>query len=162
MRKRNHSNVKCVTAPVLHRVTWRNVLKQFLRKRNLSNVKSVTNISLKHYMKEPVESIHEGNKPFKCEICDSTCSTDLNPRIWNSMLQRFMIKKIPFKCEICDYTFARKGHVKKHVESFQEKKKSFKNVKFVDTAVLLNLTLTGISKQFMILWYVWSPPGIRA
>ena len=71
-------------------------------------------------------------------------------------------KKIPFKCEICDYTFARKGHVKKHVESFQEKKKSFKNVKFVDTAVLLNLTLTGISKQFMILWYVWSPPGIRA
>ena len=31
---------------------------------------------------------------------------------------------------------AQKGHMKKQVESFHEKKKPFKNVKFVDTAVL--------------------------
>ena len=52
------------------------------------------------------------------------------------MLQGFMIKKKPFKCEICDYTFTQKAQAKKLVESFHEKKKPFKNVKFVDTAVL--------------------------
>ena len=70
MRKRNHSNLICVTAPVLYRVSRRNMLKQLMKKRNFLNVKFVTNVSLKYYMKEPVESIHEGNKPFKCEICD--------------------------------------------------------------------------------------------
>ena len=109
------------------------MLKQFMRKRNLSNVKFVTNISLKHYMKEPVESIHEGNKPLKCEICDSTCSTEVNLKKY---VERVHDKKKPFKCEICDYTFTQKTQPKKHVESFHEKKKPFKNVKFVDTAVL--------------------------
>ena len=46
-----------------------------MMERSHSNVKFVTAAILKkRHMNRHVVSVHEGKKPFKCEICDYSCS----------------------------------------------------------------------------------------
>ena len=56
-------------------------------------------------MNKHFESIHEGKKPFRCEICDYSCSQEGAMHIYVASVHE---GKKPFKCEICDYYF----HVK--------------------------------------------------
>ena len=111
-------------------------------------------LCFKHYMKEPVESIHEGSKPFNVK-----CVTPpvLHKFIWNSMLQGFMAKGNLSNVKYVTTPLHESVTWRNMLNHFMRKRNNFRNVKFVDTAVLWNLILTGIPKQFMILWNVWSP-----
>ena len=53
------------------------MLHQFMKGRSHSNVTFATTVFLKkkkNSLKSHVASVHEGNKPFKCDICDYSCS----------------------------------------------------------------------------------------
>ena len=65
-------------------------------------------------------SVHQGEKSFKCDICDYSCSQK------STMLHQFMKGKKPLKCEICDYSCSQKNIMKTHVVSVHEGKKPFK------------------------------------
>jgi uncharacterized Zn-finger protein len=68
--------------------------------------------------------VHEGNKQFKCELCD------------HSFLQKGALKIHltsvhegirPFKCELCEHSFSHKGHMlNQHVPSIHGGTKPFK------------------------------------
>ena len=81
-------------------------------------------ISINHERKKMhIASVHEGKKPFKCQICDYSCTqkTDMTHHV--SFVHE---KKEPFKCDICSYSCFLKHDIKKHLESVHEEKKSFK------------------------------------
>ena len=67
---------------------------------------------LKADMRRHVESVHEGKRPHKCNVCGKSFTE-----------KKFMLKHIdtvhegnkPFKCESCERTFAHKGNMKKHI-----------------------------------------------
>ena len=68
--------------------------------------------------------VHEGNKPFKCELCD------------HSFLQKGALKIHltsvhegirPFKCELCEHSFSHKGSLNQHVPSIHGGTKPFKS-----------------------------------
>ena len=74
MKKKGNSNAISVTTDVVKIVSWIHMLHQFLKGRSHSNVKYVTTVSLKKGdMNKYVASVHEGKKPFKCDICDYSC-----------------------------------------------------------------------------------------
>ena len=63
-------------------------------------------------MKTHVKSVHEGKKPFKCDICDYNFSQkgDMKRHV-ESVHER----KNPFKCDICNYCcFLKPQMVKMH------------------------------------------------
>ena len=83
-------------------------------------------------MKTHVAHVHEGKKPFKCDLCDYSCSQ-------KDTMKRHVVlvheEKKPFKCDICDYRCSLKGTMKTHVVLVHEEKKH-SNVTFVTTTVL--------------------------
>ena len=56
--------------------------------------------------------IHEGKKPFRCDICDYSCSQKGNMKTHVASVH--VVKK-PFKCDICDYSFSLKNIMKRHI-----------------------------------------------
>ena len=50
---------------------------------------------------------HGEKKPFKCEICDHSCSLKANINIHVALVHE---RKKPFKCKFCDYA---KGNMNK-------------------------------------------------
>ena len=83
-------------------------------------------------MKSHVASVHEGKKPFKCDICDYSCSQKGHMK---THVESVHEGKKSFKCDICDYSCSQKSGMKTHVESVHEGK-NHSNVTFVTTAVL--------------------------
>ena len=73
-------------------------------------------ITLKIYYS--IETVHEGKKPFKCNICDSSFihKGDLN-RHMNSVHEG----KKPFKCGTWDASFTAKQNLERHIESIHRK-----------------------------------------
>ncbi len=81
-------------------------------------------------------SIHEGKKPFQCNICDLAIGTVhggtkpfqcnfcvasfLNNSNMNSHMESVHEKKKPYKCDICDASFASIQSLKVHTESVHE------------------------------------------
>jgi hypothetical protein len=59
-----------------------------------------------------VASVHEGKKPFKCEVCDYSCS---QKSIMKSHVVSAHEGKKPFKCNICDYRCSRNINMNIHV-----------------------------------------------
>ena len=47
-----------------------------------------------------VVSVHEGKKPFRCNICDYSCSQKSNMKSHVTYVHE---GQKPFKCDICDY-----------------------------------------------------------
>ena len=60
-------------------------------------------------MNRHVESVHEGKKPFKCDICDYRDA--LKRGQINRHVASVHEEKKPFKCDICDYNCSQKGAV---------------------------------------------------
>ena len=56
-------------------------------------------------------SVHEGEKPFKCTICDYKCSTNQHMTLHISSVHE---DKKPFKCNICDKSFSETCAIKNH------------------------------------------------
>ena len=70
-------------------------------------------------MKTHVKSVHEGKKPFKCDICDYIFSLKGNLNQHAASVHK---GKKPFKCNICDATFSKKGLMKRHFSKIHEGK----------------------------------------
>ena len=61
-----------------------------------------------------IESVHDGKKAFKCNICDASFSQKGNLNVHIDSVHEEMK---PFKCKICDASFSRKATLKRHIES---------------------------------------------
>ena len=59
-----------------------------------------------------MESVHEGKKPFKCNICDTAFS---QKQKLNGHVKSVHEGMEPFKCNICDKAFSYKHTLKGHV-----------------------------------------------
>ena len=75
----------------------------------------------KGWLKKNIVSVHEGKKPFKCDICDYRCSQKVN---MNRHVASVHEEKKPFKCEICDATFTQKSSLKTHMTNIHQEKTS--------------------------------------
>ena len=56
--------------------------------------------------------IHEGKKPFRCDICDYSCSQKSNMKTHVASVHE---EKKPFKCNICEYGCSTKSILNKHI-----------------------------------------------
>ena len=101
---------------------------------------------------EPNEAVHEGKKPYKCNICDAQfeIETDLKNDLEsdhggkkvfkcyscdsNSILETFLHDHIgsvhegkkPFECNFCDSDFISQADLRNHTRSVHEEKKPLK------------------------------------
>ena len=68
---------------------------------------------------EHFKSVHEGEKPFKCEKCEATFTKrhtlDLHVKSFHDGIK-------PFMCNICSYCFPQKSDLKKHIKQVHEGK----------------------------------------
>ena len=69
------------------------------------------------------KSVHKGEKPFKCNICDYKFSTRKHITQHISSVHE---GKKPFNCSICDYNCSRKERLTQHMASVHEGKKALK------------------------------------
>ena len=53
-----------------------------------------------------IVSVHEGKKPFKCDMCDANLKQQ-------GHIASVHENKKPFRCEICSISFGRKPNLKK-------------------------------------------------
>ena len=77
----------------------------------------------RHVLNRHISLVHEGKKPFKCEVCDYSCSQRSTMNVHVASVHE---RKKPFKCNICDYSCSQKGNMERHVSMVHEKKKPFK------------------------------------
>ena len=78
--------------------------------------------------------LHDGKKPFQCEICDYCCfqvditthinMKERNPIVFSKHTLAVHDGKKPFQCDNCDYAVF-KCHLEKHIASVHDKKKPF-------------------------------------
>ena len=75
----------------------------------------------KRNLKRHIESVHEGIKPFKCNICDYETAQKGHLKKHKDSVHEG-IK--PYKCHICQFESATSSHVKRHITVVHEKKKN--------------------------------------
>ena len=63
-------------------------------------------------MNRHVASLHEGKKPFNCELCDYSSSVKSS---MNKHIASVHEGKKPFKCEYCDYSSSMRSTMNQHV-----------------------------------------------
>ena len=68
-------------------------------------------------------SVHEGNKPFQCNVCNASFTRKQGLKIHINSIHE---KKEPYKCSICDTSFTRRQGLKEHIDSIHEKIKPYK------------------------------------
>ena len=59
-------------------------------------------------MKKHVVSVHEGNKPFKCDVCEYTSPQTVD---FKKHVASVHEGKKPFKCKICDKSISGKSNL---------------------------------------------------
>ena len=98
---------------------WRATRIPFMVKRCLFNAVSDSKFSKKTSMKEQMDSIHEGKKPFKCNICDSSFTRNHSLKTHIASVHE---GNKPFQCSTCGAGFARNSKLKVHITSVHEGK----------------------------------------
>ena len=96
------------------------MLHQFMKKKSHSNVKFVLTTVLKNCLKKHIVSVHEEERPFKCDICEFRCSQKGNMTTHVASVHE---GKKPFKCGLCDYSCSANRSMKKHVASVHEEER---------------------------------------
>ena len=146
---RNHSSVPFVITNFQQNRCWLNTLNQFMKAGNHTAVLFVFsavrssgldsphwtsswgqekcsicdyNSSQMGHFKMHIISVHEGQKPFKCSVCNN-CS-----RKWvlTQLIALVHEGKKPLDCSICNYSCSQKGTLIKHIATLHEGKKTFK------------------------------------
>ena len=129
--------------------------KHNVHEENLNELGDVNSVQVEN----EEQSVHEGNKPYICEICDVyfTVKVNLTEHILSvhggdkpieceicnaSFAEKSELKghistvhggKKPFNCDKCSFIFATKSDLKKHISNVHERKKSFQ-CKFCDAS----------------------------
>ena len=62
-----------------------------------------------------MEAVHEGKKPFKCDVCCKKFSQATSLKIH---VQGVHEGKKPFECNVCSKKFAQKGNLKTHMANY--------------------------------------------
>ena len=70
-----------------------------------------------------IASVHEGKKPFKCNSCDASFVSKHGLTVHIYSVHEF---KKPFKCNDCSMSFSLKGNLNRHVTSLHERKQDWK------------------------------------
>ena len=84
-----------------------------------------SNISTKLKETSTAKSVHEGYKPFKCEIENCEYASKSRNEFNCHTLSIHEKNKKPFLCTECGMSFIAKGRLENHVGSVHEKKKDF-------------------------------------
>jgi len=95
-------------------------------KRKENNKKNMCPICAKMLtcsLKVHIEMVHEGKKPFNCEICGLSLTTKGAVKLHIQMVHE---KLKPNKCFLCESRFFHKGDLRKHIETVHEGKRPFK------------------------------------
>jgi hypothetical protein len=71
------------------------------------------------YRKKHERFVHDGQKPFKCDICQKSFIHSSGLKVH----QHIHTGAKPFTCELCDKNFNRPAHLKTHVRAVHEKLK---------------------------------------
>ena len=71
----------------------------------------------KRNLKNHINMVHEGKKPFRCKMCGNNFATSL---VLKRHINTVHDKKKPFKCNFCPKHFGRKDNLKTH-KKFCEK-----------------------------------------
>ena len=77
------------------------------------------NYSSQGILKKHISAVHDGIKPFKCEICCSNFAFNAGLRIHIATVYE---GKRPNECIICDAKFTRKADLKFILMQFMKKK----------------------------------------
>ena len=105
------------------------------------------NYSSQGILKKHISAVHDGIKPFKCEICCSQFAFNAGLRIHIAAVYE---GKRPNECIICDAKFTRKADLKIHIDAVHEKKKKHTCVMIVIQDLQERQTCKCIFHQFMI------------
>ena len=95
-------------------------------KRKENNKKNMCPICAKMLtcsLKVHIEMVHEGKKPFNCEICGLSLTTKGALKLHIQMVHE---KLKPNKCFLCESRFFHKSDLRKHIETVHEGKRPFK------------------------------------
>ena len=65
-------------------------------------------------MQVHISTVHEGQKPFKCSICDDRFTQIASMRRHIATIHE---GQKAFKCHICDRSFTQKGSMETHIAS---------------------------------------------
>ena len=73
-------------------------------------------------LKRHLESVHEGIKPFKCNICGKGSASNGEMK---KHVETVHEGKKPFKCTTCNSCYTRKTTLNKHIKSVHESMNQF-------------------------------------
>ena len=95
----------------------------FMKRGNIFSANFATrNNESERGLKTHISTVHEGNKPLQCELCEFKTS---NIGVLNQHKSEVHEGKKAHQCDICKYKFARKWNLTKHVAAVHDKKKTF-------------------------------------
>ena len=86
-------------------------------------------------MKIHIASVHEGKKPFNCELCNYSCSE--NSRMKKHIASAHEGKK-PFKCDFCNYNCSQNSNLKVHIRLVHGGEKTHSALTFIYRMYLQN------------------------
>ena len=127
-------------------------------------------------MTRHIESVHEGRKAFKCDICDHSFTHKYKLK---GHIESVHEGKKEFKCDICDQSFSKKYHFKRHMASIHEGKQRSKwnyvlkalvnfmkqnkhsNISFVKKLMSKDIWIILLKSDFKILEEIHNVTGIE-
>ena len=68
-------------------------------------------------MKIHYSAVHEGKRPFKCNLCDQAFTTKPSRKVHVQVVHE---KDLPFACDECDKRFGRADRLKRHFTEVHE------------------------------------------
>ena len=102
-------------------IRYENILNQIIKQ--TKTIRCEVKTLLKNTsMAKHIGAIHEGNKSFKCDTYDYSCSQKGNMNTHVALVHE---GKKPFKRDICDYSSFQKIRMNTHVASVHEGKELF-------------------------------------
>ena len=84
--------------------------------------KEFSGVNGKRNMNQHVAVVHEGKKPFECELCDACFSKKVGLETHISMVHD---GKKSFECNLCQFATATEGNLKAHIKSVHAEKESY-------------------------------------